>query len=463
MRRKDVAPVRALKWLILTALVWGVAAFGAVYPWAYTPLLVVLTIAGVGGMTISRGTLPGRGLCAALAVVAIAIGLQCVPLGLPVGSALSPRLPDVLRQIDPAFALGLSGSHPLSIYPAATLTALMIYVALALFFTGTCRLVSSAGTRPIAQGLVVCGTVVAFAGIIQDPFYDGKIYGFWTPEGPGQAFGPFVNRNHFAGWMIMVLGLAVGLASAELSELFRHRRTARERAIALAGGRGSRGVLYFAGASVMAIAIVLSESRSGLIALALVAAGFAVTALPRARNRVVLTTVVVCAIAFVSVWGRLDQVLARFSFEQGGDFELRLNVWKDTLRIAQDFPVTGTGLNTYSIATLVYPMSDTTSHWSAAHNDYLQVLAEGGLLLGVPVLALMFIFVREVRRASAGTSHDRVRWIRAGAVMGLLGIVAQEAVDFSLQMPGNAALFVMLAAIAAHQRPAARPQPEETP
>ena len=84
-----------------------------------------------------------------------------------------------------------------------------------------------------------------------------------------------------------------------------------------------------------------------------------------------------------------------------------------------------------------------------AHNDYLQLLVEGGWLVTVPALVLIGLFAREVRRRFREGLDDRTGyWIRLGAVTGIIAIAFQEIVEFSLQMPGNAALFTVLCAIA---------------
>ena len=119
-----------------------------------------------------------------------------------------------------------------------------------------------------------------------------------------------------------------------------------------------------------------------------------------------------------------------------------------------DFPLAGTGLNTYGIAMLAYQTHGAEVRAVEAHNDYLQLAAEGGLLLGLPALLAAGCFIREVRRRFREAADDtRTWWLRAGAVLGLVAVALQELVDFSLQMPGNAVLFVLLMAIAAH-RPA---------
>jgi O-antigen ligase len=116
--------------------------------------------------------------------------------------------------------------------------------------------------------------------------------------------------------------------------------------------------------------------------------------------------------------------------------------------------MTGTGLNTFGAAMFQYQTAFRDQHVQEAHNDYLQLAAEGGLLLGVPITATLILFVRAVgRRFRARKDDTRGYWIRVGAVVGLMAIALQSIVEFSLQMPGNAALFVVLAAIALHRAP----------
>jgi O-antigen ligase len=87
-----------------------------------------------------------------------------------------------------------------------------------------------------------------------------------------------------------------------------------------------------------------------------------------------------------------------------------------------------------------------------AHNDYLQLMAEGGLLVAIPALIVAGLIVAGIRRRLSSGHDDRLTaWIRIGAVAGLLGMAAQSLVEFSLQMPGNAVLFVVLMALALHR------------
>jgi O-antigen ligase len=131
--------------------------------------------------------------------------------------------------------------------------------------------------------------------------------------------------------------------------------------------------------------------------------------------------------------------------------------WQDTVRMIERFPWAGVGLGAYGDAMLVYQTGPRDVQYLQAHNDYLQLAAEGGLLVGLPALVLLIVLLRQIRRRMT-SGHDGVviEWVRVGAIGGLVGIGAQSLVEFSLHMPGNAVLFVILMALAVH-RPARPP------
>jgi O-antigen ligase len=106
---------------------------------------------------------------------------------------------------------------------------------------------------------------------------------------------------------------------------------------------------------------------------------------------------------------------------------------------------------------LIYQTGDREVMYAQAHNDYVQAAAEGGLLVGLPALFVAIFLVRQiVHRLRTAEDDPMSGWIRMGAIAGLAGIAAQSFVDFSLQIPGNLVLFVLLLAIAIH-RPARPP------
>jgi O-antigen ligase len=165
--------------------------------------------------------------------------------------------------------------------------------------------------------------------------------------------------------------------------------------------------------------------------------------------------VFVVAVAGVAAWAGLDRVRDRVSSVRADASSAggRRQTWSDAMRIVHDFPIAGTGLDTFGTAMLVY-QSDRELHFEEAHNEYLQLAAEGGFLLGIPVVASILVFAVQVRRRFVeAPGYGWTYWLRVGAVVGLLSIAMQSAVDFSLQMPGNAVLFAVVAAVAVHQSP----------
>jgi O-antigen ligase len=142
------------------------------------------------------------------------------------------------------------------------------------------------------------------------------------------------------------------------------------------------------------------------------------------------------------------RIAARFS-RTGVSAADRLTIWKDTLPMVRDFWLTGTGAGTYETGMLVYQRAAPVARFNQAHNHYLQVAAEGGLLLGVPVFLALGLYVREAwRRLWADRSG--VFWIRAGALCGLAGAAAQSLWETGLVTPANAALAAVSAAIVIH-------------
>lgn len=454
---------------IVAIIAWGAFAFGAVYDWAYLPLLAACAIVGLLGLAWGRRAPPSAANRAVLIglLVVLAAGLaQLVPLPSGALKTLSPATDAFLQRYDLAYAMA-AFRHPLSIDPRATVLGLMFLGAFVLFLAGLLRAFARAGPRPLVPAIVVLGVLLALVAIIQkamlgDHAYMGmKIYGFWTPESKLVVpFGPYVNRNHFAGWMLMAIPLAIGYLCALLERgTGRTRPDWRTRLLWLSTPQGGGAMLLIFAIVVMTMAVVMSMSRSGMASLAVAAVlvGWRLLrTLKTSGARLAAAALFVLLIAVPAVWLGLGATVERFSSDSRGSIDTRLRAWRDTRTIIRDFPLAGTGLNTFGTAMVVYQSGSRDVHFQESHNDYLQLLAEGGLLLGIPIVAACVLFVRAVRRRFREGRDDRTTaWIRFGAAAGVLAIAIQSLVEFSLQMPGNAAFFVVLIAIAMHRPPAA--------
>ena len=350
--------------------------------------------------------------------------------------------------------IGAWNRTALSLDPLSTATSAVGIASLTLLFIGCARRFESAGVGDITRGVMVVGVVLALAGIASKPTTSGTIYGFWKPRFGIAGFGPFVNPNHFAGWMMMALPIVLVYFLASVSKAMRGVQSDwRSRVLWFSSTDANTLLLVGLSAILMGSALVLTFSRAGIacLALSLLLSGWFTSRRQAAgaRRSLALAYVVLVALVGVSRAG-VDAVAREFGATSWALGDGRVAAWEQGLNIISDFTLTGTGMNTYGIATQLYA-PDTGERFIHAFNDYIQLFAEGGLLVGLPLLVAASVFARDVaRRFRLDEDDETTRWIRTGAVTGLAAIALQEVVDYSLQMPGNMVMFTVLCAIAVH-------------
>jgi O-antigen ligase len=452
----------------VAVIAWGALAFGSVYPWAFTPLLAACALLGLLGLAVYRSRPVSRSTRVAfLALVAVLAGalIQLIPLPVSALRTLSPSADTFLANYDLRYAVGVAGEgarpwHPLSLSPAATWIGIAFLASFTLFLAGLTRALSSSRARRLAVLIVMFGVVLALVGIVQkvmlgDHAWAGmKIYGFWTPENLlSTPFGPYINKNHFAGWMLMALPLALGVAMGRAEHAVKHARGLRSVLLWLSSPEGGRLQLALLAIFLMGASLLMTKSRSGVACLAVTIVLMSVAVQRRFGSmRAGWTAFASLGFLFLIVFAMAGADLAARITNRIDAMELRKNIWTDSATIIRDFPLAGTGLNTFGTAMIGYQTSQADQHFQEAHNDYLQVAVEGGLLVALPALAAALLMIRAIRRRFAiGDDDTQTHWVRVGATVGLATIATQAAVEFSLQMPGNAALFVVLLAIALHE------------
>jgi O-antigen ligase len=428
---------------------------------AYAPLLIAATAVGAYGWWSSspRHRQPVRGVAAALFGVAAVVALQLVPLPAAWLARVSPATARVAQQVDLAYATSEAAtgeaSHPISIAPAATLKGLAFCLALTILLAGTTAMMPRVRVKWLLRRLAGLGLVMALFGIVQRGTFNGKLYWVWVPiNTAGNAFGPFVNRNHFAGWMLMVSALTAGYMCSLVERQGPRRQLSwRQRLASMTTSDSNRLLFASCALAVMALSIVWTLSRSAIAAFAVLTflMSTRVSARFQGRRRMVTLAFLLVVVVFAISWRGVDTVYDWYS--RTSTLEWRFELWRDTLAIVRDFKWFGTGLDTYGVSTLVYPMSDPSRHAVEAHSDYVQILSEGGLALTVAVLIAIVQLARAIRAGFAEPQTASLNWVRTGATLGLVAMAIQELTDFSLQMPGNAVLFVLLAAIAMHRPP----------
>jgi O-antigen ligase len=328
-----------------------------------------------------------------------------------------------------------------------------------MFWSARSLFARGGGLRTVARWISWFGFALAIIMFLQRSMSPGLIYGLWTPitrASNPTPLGPFVNRNDIATWLLLAIPLVFGYAIARLES-----RTA--------GSHASRGIealadtrtLWLASAVCLMMGLLAASlSRSGLFGGAAALFVFAVLArrrLSRERLRYLVVSVaalIVVATAYANLGALMERISSTLPSNLGG----RLTVWRETWPMVRDFTVTGIGVGAFERGMLVYQQSTRLIFFNHAHNEYLQLLVEGGIVLAIPVVAALLAALRLMRQrlASDGTP---VYWIRAGAVSALAAVAAQSVWDTGLRMPANALLFALVAAVALHGSEAAVKSP----
>ena len=441
---------------VTCVLTWAVLAFGAVYPWASWPMAAA--VAAIAAWRW-RPKFPRGAVAWAVILVCAAVVAQLIPVATSFVTTASPAASAFLSAFSVAYANGFVEHRALSIDPAETLRGLG-FLVLCIVWVPTCVsvLAEAHASRALARNVAVVGTIVGIIGLAQHATFNGKLLWFWTPRFfATNGFGPFVNRNHFAGWMLLALALGVGLLFAQVKRSAPRGDTNwRERLLWLGTPAASPVLLLSTGVLVMACSLVWTMSRSGIAAAGACLTIMLVAALCRMKGSVqrwALAGYVVLIVAGVVAWRGADRLVDWYGNTES--LRWRLQLWQDTLPAAGAFWVTGSGLNTYGTLMMVQPRTDVTVQPRQAHNDYLQLAVEGGVLLCIPAMLLALTLGRAIVRALKAPQDDGSWWIRMGAVAGICGMAVQEISEFSLQIPAVALLFGTCVAIALHPAPPA--------
>jgi O-antigen ligase len=281
--------------------------------------------------------------------------------------------------------------------------------------------------------IISLGFFVALFGILQHLTFNGKLYWFREMRFGGIPFGPYVNRNHFAGFAELVI--PVSLVPLVLGKV-----------------RRERWFLVSLFAVVPIGALVLSASRGGIISFA-VEVGVLILwmALRRTVGKHLLSGGAVLLLAFLMVsWLGVQQLVERFSSLESLEVTSgkRASMRADTWRIFLDHPWTGAGLGTLP---LVFPAYETLYDGKIVnhtHNDYLEGLAETGIAGGLCCVwflgSLLFESLQRLSQPIGGFAST----VQLSGLLACLGFLTHSLVDFNLHIPANALLFFLLANLA---------------
>ena len=326
----------------------------------------------------------------------------------------------------------------ISAYRHATYSVLLLYIAYGLAcFLITQTLTRTTQIRRIATAAVIYGTAVAMFAVLQSLSSTTKLYWIRTPRFGGWIYGPYVNHNHYAGLMEMLLPIPLVFAFS----------------------RYARGRLRWAAASsaaFMGATIFLSGSRGGMVAFALQVAVFLWFLFrERAAGRAAFLMAAFLVISLASIaWiggsevtARLSTITASKHSDLANDIRFKIN--RDTLHMFAQRPIFGWGLGTFETVYPQFRSFYTNFLVDKAHNDYLQLLAETGVLGFAIMIWFLISALRRALRKIRNWPSDVNGSVALAVVIGITGILVHSFVDFNLEIPANALLFYVLCAVAA--------------
>ena len=445
---------RIVEWGLLLIIIGSVLAFGGVQSPAYTAMEVALFLLTL--VVLVRQTLEGKiDLPLPLWILPFLglVLLQVIPLPVRVVSWLSPnRLFPLLQAKLP---LGSAHWAALSVYPHDTLLDFFKLLAyLAAFVLAAYSFEAREGKNVVTPGLIVLGCLEAAYGMVQYLTGYQKIFGFTKQFYTDDATGTYINHNHFAGFMELVIPFAVMMIFYNLQSRSSLGAPGRRR---WRGGQPSLPLspptLFYAFLVILLlVAVVFSRSRMGIFSVfaSLILMAFLGRLGGGRRPWMAVTLLVIACSMTYAVWIGLEPVISRFQAlapSSAEDPAGRAVLWKQVSGMIRDYPAVGTGLGTFELTFRRYQTTTLDSVIPHAHNDYLEVTTDTGILgaalLFIPIILLLFKMIR----AYVDARNPYRRSVLLACIGGSAALLIHSVADFNLQIPANALLFAVVLGI----------------
>jgi O-antigen ligase len=445
---------------LISCLLYAALAFGGTEPALFSVAQIVL-FAAFAFLVLAQPDLliPANPAARIVPVVLVAIVLlQLCPLPLSWVGRSGPALAE------------LAGSRwtRWTIQSYATRTHLLALLAcLAVFYLALLVCQTRGGKRRLVFSLLGLGIFEAFYGLIQYLTGFQRIFAYVKKYDLEEATGTYVNRNHYAGLLEMILPFSLALAFYEFERLRRREAQSPRRKRKLFAGSGfPREIFWVAVAVLIAVALLFSRSRMGILAGLLSSLFvFGLVAISRlgGRNGLWLAGSFLVLGLTLAVWIGPGPVLQRFQNvgdEYSGQGQDRVTIWKDARGLMRAHPLLGTGFGTFSIAYTSVQTGFLGRFVNHAHNDYLEISSD----LGIPGALVLFSSVFVILGRAVRTSYSAERSFEQAAALGAAGaivaILLHSLVDFNLYIFANAMVLSAVLGLVMAIRPRAAGEQE---
>ncbi len=444
---------RLSKGLIFFLIIFSPLAFGTVEPWSYA-IMEVLTALGLLFFVIclvqkkeDLYSVPG---IVPLFVFLSYILFQLIPLPPFIIEFISPAAFSIQEKV-----FTLTDNHSwmtLSVNHKATLSEFFRYGTYVMFYLLTVQFLKEKDTlQAVVLVIAVFGGLLAFSSILQ--FYLTKDMALWFRYSPDNSMvvGPYANHNHYAGLMEMIFPIVLALFF-----FYRPRiaKTSFIRGIAeiLSQEKANIHILIGASALLIMVSIFVSLSRGAMISMSVSLVLFSLLLLKRKISRgntIVIMGIVMLASLAIS-WFGWDQILDRFARlknAQGVIYESRLDFWKDSKQIIDDFTATGSGLGTFIHIYPPYKSIIDNRTLSHAHNDYIELLVEGGIISFFLIAAFLFVLFYKTHRIFLTRRDAFSIYLYLGSLTAVISILIHSFTDFNMHIGANGLWFFFVAGL----------------
>ncbi len=461
-----------IRLILIFLLVFTPIAFGSVELWAFSlmelGILLIIILWSIHSIIVrplaseksfnSALRIPHSSfVIVLLSLFLLLILFQLLPLPSELVKILSPktyalRHPLSISNFEPS-ALSSSGpsasSFPLSFFPFLTRIEFFKWLTLIGLFIFLLR------WKPLEQSdrttnhlIIVVMMVSVFEslyGIFE--FFSGHRHILHLDGSAlvSSVTGTFINRNYFAGYLLMVIPLSIGfLFAREASQRGRFMGW-RHRLSSLDG----KTLLIGFSVIVMILGLLFSASRMGILSLLV---SFSLISFlfrnPEMGKTFSKTVFLIFGLGLLwAAWIGLDTVVSRF-FTVSESFEERWKFWVNTFRIFRDYPIFGSGLGTFIQVFPMYRSFHIAGLVTHAENDYLQLTSEVGLLgAGLLLVTFLFLFLKGVSRVRSMSHEEPRRYMAIGGLVGILALMFHSLVERNIQVPANAFLYTFIWAL----------------
>jgi O-antigen ligase len=444
-----------LCYAFLALLVWMPVPLGSKHPWAISIAEVwsyMLAAIVVVHLIRYRHPLPEAFRTARIALILLTLNLgwiliQCIPLPLSWLQTLSPAAAELYSQSGVSQApISLDAST--TFYQFQTAAFLLIFFCLTLYLINTKQRMKWLVYTVLISALlqVVYGSLMILTGVEHSFFITKSALSSHI----GSATGTFTNRDHLAGYLEMALALGVGLMLTMLSAKgsVHNWRMRIGRWLELLFGPKTRLRILLI---LLCLGLVMTHSRGGNLGFFVSLGVTSLLFLLLARNKpraaaIFLVSLVILDLVIIGSWVGISKVVSRLE-QTTLQSEGRDDAYMATLPIIEDYPLTGIGAGNYFNTFPAYKPPQLSGYWNHAHNDYLEIMAEQGLigfsLLAGVVLCSLFFAVQTLRKRR----NPFALGMSFASLMGITAMLIHSIVDFNLQILANSSMFVLLLAI----------------